>query len=103
MKIGKQVGKSIENTLSRGKKYVWRTIIAAVVLLGIILISRPLYLIVTTSMEIRELSREKALYKSAIRRDSILLENLKNDDFLERYAREKYLMKGKNEEVFIIE
>ena len=30
-------------------------------------------------------------------------ENLKNDEFLERYAREKYFMQGKGEQVFIVE
>ena len=103
MKIGKKVSKSIENTLNKGKEYAWRTTIAAVILLGVILISRPLYSIIITSIEIRELNREKAIYKAAIRRDSMLIENLKNDEFLERYARENYLMQGKNEQVFIVE
>ena len=42
-------------------------------------------------------------YKAEIRRDSMIIENLKNDELLERYAREKYLMQGKNEQVFIVE
>ena len=103
MKIGKKVGKNIEKTISKGKKYAWRITLASVILLGVILISRPLYSIIRTSMEIKELNREKAIYKNSIRRDSTLIENLKNDEFLERYAREKYLMQGKNEQVFIVE
>lgn len=103
MKIGKKVGKNIEKTLSKGKKYAWRITLASVILLGVILISRPLYSIIRTSIEIKELNREKAIYKNSIRRDSILIENLKNDEFLEQYAREKYLMQGKNEQVFIVE
>lgn len=103
MKIGKKVGKNIEKTISKGKKYAWRVTLASVILLGVILISRPLYSIIRTSIEIKELNREKAIYKNSIRRDSTLIENLKNDEFLERYAREKYLMQGKNEQVFIVE
>ena len=64
---------------------------------------RPLVSLIRTSIEIRELNKEKALYEASIRRDSTLIENLKNDDFLERYAREKYFMQGKGEQVFIIE
>ena len=103
MKIGKKVGKNIEKTISKGKKYAWRITLASVILLGVILISRPLYSIIRTSIEIKELNREKVIYKNSIRRDSTLIENLKNDEFLERYAREKYLMQGKNEQVFIVE
>lgn len=103
MKIGKKVGKNIEKTISKGKKYAWRITLASVILLGVILISRPLYSIIRTSIEIKELNREKAIYKNSIRRDSTLIENLKNDEFLERYAREKYLMQGENEQVFIVE
>ena len=103
MKIGKKVGKNIEKTISKGKKYAWRITLASVILLGVILISRPLYSIIRTSIEIKELNREKAIYKNSIRRDSTLVENLKNEEFLERYAREKYLMQGKNEQVFIVE
>ncbi|MBP3551370.1 MAG: septum formation initiator family protein [Alistipes sp.] len=72
-------------------------------MLGIILIGRPLVSLIRTSIEIRELNKEKALYEASIRRDSALIENLKNDDFLERYAREKYFMQGKGDQVFIIE
>lgn len=103
MKIGKKVSKGIEKTLNKGKEYAWRATIAAVILLGVVLISRPLYSIIITSTEIRELNRKKAIYKAAIHRDSMLIENLKNDEFLERYARENYLMHGKNEQVFIVE
>ena len=103
MKIGKEVGKKVEKTISKGKKYAWRIIIIAVIVLGIILIGRPLVSFIITSIEIRELNKEKALYEASIRKDSLLIENLKNDEFLERYAREKYFMQGQKEQVFIVE
>ena len=103
MKIGKKVGKQVEKTISKGKEYAWRIIVVSVVVLGIILIGRPLFSLIRTSIEIRELNKEKAIYEASIRRDSLLIENLKNDEFLEQYAREKYFMQGKGEQVFIVE
>ena len=66
-------------------------------------IGRPLVSIITTYLEIRDLEKEKAIYVEQIQRDSLLINNLKSDEFLERYAREKYNMQRKNEEVFIVE
>ena len=103
MKIAKKVEKQVEKTISRGKEYAWRIILVSVVVLGLILIGRPLISLIRTSLEIRELNREKAIYEAEIRRDSLLIENLKNDEFLEQYAREKYFMQGKGEQVFIVE
>ena len=103
MKIAKKVEKQVEKTISRGNEYAWRIILVSVVVLGLILIGRPLISLIRTSIEIRELNREKAIYEAEIRRDSLLIENLKNDEFLEQYAREKYFMQGKGEQVFIVE
>ena len=103
MKFGKRVSKQVEKGISKGKEYAWRIILVSVVVLGLILIGRPLISLIRTSLEIRELNREKAIYEAEIRRDSILIENLKNDEFLEQYAREKYFMQGKGEQVFIVE
>jgi cell division protein FtsB len=103
MKIGKEIGKQVEKGISKGKEYAWRIVVVSAVILGFILIGRPLISLIKTRREIRQLNREKALYEASIRRDSLLIENLKNDEFLERYAREKYFMQGKNEQVFIVE
>ena len=69
----------------------------------IILIGHPASSIVSSLVEMSDLRKRKALYEDSIRRDSLLIENLKNDEFLERYAREKYFMKGQNEDLFIVE
>ncbi len=103
MKISKKVSKQVEKGLSKGKKYAWRLVILGALALGVILISRPLISLIRTSIEIRALNKEKAIYEESIRRDSLLIESLKNDEFLEQYAREKYFMQGKGEQVFIIE
>jgi len=103
MKIGKKVSKQVEKGISKGKEYAWRIIVIAVIVLGAILIGRPLFSFIRTSLEIRALNKEKTIYEASIRRYSLLIENLKNDEFLERYAREKYFMQGKGEQVFIVE
>ena len=51
--------------------------------------------------QIRVLEREKALYEEKIARDSALIEQLKQDDFLEQYAREHFHMQRKGEKVYI--
>ena len=53
--------------------------------------------------QLKELRIERDFYKKEIVRDSIAIEELKNDpDALERFAREKYLMKREGEDVYII-
>ena len=103
MKIGKKIEKKVEQGLNKGKQYGWVTAIASIVILGIFLIGRPLISLIKTGLDIRQLNKEKALYEDSIRHDSLLIENLKNREYLEHYAREKYFMQGKNEQVFIVE
>ena len=103
MKLGGKIGKKVENGISKGKEYAWRIIIGAAIAIGLILIGRPLFSLIKTSIEIRQLNKEKAIYEASIRRDSLLIENLKNDEFLEQYAREKYFMQAKGEQVFVVE
>ena len=103
MKFGKKVSKQVEKTISKGKEYAWRIILLVAICFGLVIIIRPLISLIKTSIEIRELNKEKAIYLDSIRRDSILIENLKNDEFLERYAREQYLMQRKGEQVLIVE
>jgi len=53
--------------------------------------------------ELKENKNIKAYYLEEIRKDSIAaLELMTNMDNLERFAREKYLMKRDNEDIFLI-
>jgi cell division protein FtsB len=53
--------------------------------------------------ELRELEKSKAYYINQISAERKELEGLKSDPaVLEKYAREKYLMKRDNEEIFLI-
>ncbi len=53
--------------------------------------------------QLYQLEKEKSYYKEQIEVTRSELENLLNDnEKLERFAREKYLMKKPNEELFVI-
>ena len=52
---------------------------------------------------LKQLEKEKVYYKERIELDRNRIEELKTDnDNLEKFAREQYLMKKKNEDVFYI-
>jgi len=52
--------------------------------------------------QIRVLEREKEFYEEKIARDSALVERLKENEFLEQYAREHFHMQRKGEKIYII-
>lgn len=53
--------------------------------------------------QIRELEEQRDYYLERIAEDSTIIERLKDNDYLEQFAREKYLMKEDGDVVFIIE
>jgi cell division protein FtsB len=53
--------------------------------------------------EINELQTNKEYYQEEIKKDEIDIKHLKNPDYIEKYAREKYFMKKENEDIYIIE
>lgn len=53
--------------------------------------------------EIRELESSIQVYKKKIAEDESVIKKLQDSLQLERFAREKYLMKKDNEDVYIIE
>jgi cell division protein DivIC len=55
------------------------------------------------SKQIRQLKQERDYYREEIRSDSLEIDRLRNNPAeLERYARERYLMKKKDEDIFIV-
>ena len=55
------------------------------------------------SGEIRQLEADRKYYLEEIQKDSTRLQELTTDkDNLEKYAREQFLMKKKNEDVFVV-
>ena len=53
--------------------------------------------------EIDKLEDANEYYKKQIKSDSKVIDNLNNQDSIEKYAREQYKMKRENEDIYIIE
>ncbi len=58
---------------------------------------------VSIGFKIHDLNQEAKIYQQQIEKDSLLLEDIKYDEGLERYARENYFMQRRGERVFILE
>ena len=86
------------------KKY-WHWVVVTTIFLALVLFRGEMTLVdlVKTESSVWRLHREIKRYDEQIREDSIYVERLKDDEFLEKYAREKHLMHAKGEEIFIIE
>jgi len=55
------------------------------------------------SLEIRQLEKDREFYQDQIKTDSVRLNELTTDkDNLEKYAREQFLMKKPDEDVFVV-
>ena len=52
--------------------------------------------------KINALEVQETYYRQKIAEDSTVLEDLKNDRYLEQYAREHYLMKRKEETIYLV-
>ncbi len=53
--------------------------------------------------QINELEDNKTYYQEEIRKDKRHIKELKNIEYVEKYAREKYYMKKDSEDIYIIE
>lgn len=61
------------------------------------------WLILKLNKEISKTEKSIDYYKTELEKDEQLLEELKDPEALESYAREKFFMKKENEDIFIIE
>jgi cell division protein FtsB len=91
-----------------GKIFGWangpyRAIAIVIVVLLLVLFGRDIREMLGVRTEIHRLNERKAELRRQIDADSTLLERLKDADFLEKFARENYLMRREGEEVYIIE
>tara|TARA_R110002049_G_scaffold210634_2_gene381703 strand:- start:1207 stop:1539 length:333 start_codon:yes stop_codon:yes gene_type:complete len=53
--------------------------------------------------QIEDLEKQKEYLKNEISKDRKIIEKLKNPEELEKFAREHYYLKKKNEEIYLIE
>lgn len=78
----------------------YRAVGMVVLALLLVLFGRDVLESVRVRNDIRRMSNRRVELERRIRDDSLLLENLKDPDFLEKFAREKYLMRKEGEEVY---
>ncbi|MDD3108357.1 MAG: septum formation initiator family protein, partial [Alistipes sp.] len=81
---------------------LWVITLAGFVLLVMVFDKNNLIEAWRLKQHIEELEQQKSYYQQKITEDSTILERLKNDRFLEQYAREHYLMKRKEETIYLL-
>jgi cell division protein FtsB len=75
---------------------------ALILLVGVVAIGSEFITMIRLRFEITELRDRIEYYQERLRQDSVLIERLESPEYLERYAREKYYMHSKDEDVYII-
>ena len=81
---------------------LWIITIAIFVLLVTVFDKNNLVEAWRLKQQINELDGQREYYQQKITEDSTILENLKDDRYLEKYAREHYLMKRDGEVIYIV-
>ena len=81
----------------------WMIVTVAVMAVTAYVVVRNLLHAIQIQRQINLLKQERDRYQLKIEQDSIFLEQLRYDDYLEEYAREKYRMQRPDEQVYIVE
>lgn len=84
-------------------KYLWLGATAVIFIYTAVVTVRNLVIIVRVNSRIARLEKQYNLYRGRIDQDSTLLEQLKYDEYLEQFAREKFHMQRANENIYIVE
>ena len=84
-------------------KYLWLGATAVIFIYTAGVTVRNLVIIVRVNSRIARLEKQYDLYRGRIDQDSTLLEQLKYDEYLEQFAREKFHMQRANENIYIVE
>ena len=93
-----------EETKLRVINYFWIALTVVIAICTIYVSILTIRDTIRTRAQIRELDRDIEFYETKIGRDSIFIENIKNDpEFMESYAREQYHMQRPGETVYILE
>lgn len=80
----------------------YRALAIVVLVVLLVLFGRDVFESLRVRSEINKLEGRKARLERNIAEDSTLLENLKDPEFLEQFAREQYLMRREGEEVYVL-
>ena len=84
-------------------KYLGLGLTAVIFIYTAVVIVRNLVVIVRVNSRISNLEEQYDLYRSRVDQDSTLLEQLKYDEYLEQFAREKFHMQRADEHIYIVE
>ena len=88
---------------SKITKGIWLCLTAVVLIYTSVLIVRNLLTIIRVNHRTHQLELQRDQYQARITEDSTMLEQLNYDEYLERFAREKFHMQRPNEYIYIIE
>ncbi len=88
---------------SKLTKPLWLILTATAIGFTAYVVGRNLIHIWKTSRRLTTLREEGEKYRLQIEADSTLIEQLRYDDYLEEYARERFNMQRRGERVYIIE
>ena len=99
VKIGGVIGKLFEDA----SLLFWRALTIVVSVLTLFIIAGSVFSIIKSKRHINRLERQKREYLDKIAADSIMLRELQSDEYLEKFARERYNMQRPNERIYIIE
>ena len=81
----------------------WRALTIVILCFTLYCIVRSAWSIIELRLEISDLEEQRDAYRAVIGQDSTMLERLKYDEYLEEFARERFYMQGKGEQVFVFE
>lgn len=86
------------------QKYkIWIVITVAFILFVTVFSKNTMVEAMAINRRINEMRKEQVYYRERAKEDSTFIENLKQDWFLEKYARESFYMKDKGEEIYLLE
>ncbi len=88
---------------SFSKNKLWVITLVVFVVLITLLDSNSVLDKIQLNRDLVQLRAQKSYYLERIKEDSTLMQQLKDDEFLERYAREKYFMRKKGEVIYIVQ
>ncbi len=84
-------------------KRIWFCVTAVIFIYTAALTARNLITFIKTEHRIGKLEEQRDHFLNRIHEDSTMLEQLKYDEYLEQYARERYHMQRANEYIYIVE
>lgn len=84
-------------------KKIWLAITAVILIYTATLTVRNLFTMIKVRHRTSRLEEQRDHYRARIKEDSAMLAQLNYDEFLEKYARERFHMQRPNEFIYIME